>query len=84
MKETRLRLRESSECGITDEDGAFAIEGIPAGEYEVHVQRPDGQLNAGGRVKIRANELSRTEAVFFRKQLRSREVLRLAGADASE
>ncbi len=68
---------------ITDEDGAFAIGGIPPGEYDVHVQQPDGELNATGRIDIRPNAPSKISAPFSAKHLKSRNILRLDGADIS-
>jgi plastocyanin len=66
---------------ITDEDGAFAIGGIPPGEYDVHVQQPDGELNATARIDIRPNAPSTISAIFSPKHLKSRNILRLGAPE---
>lgn len=60
---------------VTNEKGNFSIAGIPPGEYEAHIEQPDGGLHAAGKIEVTADEDLKGEVAFSKRFLKSDEEL---------
>ncbi len=60
---------------LSDVQGRFRLDTIPAGTYKMVVRQPDGGLRAEGRVHVEAGESTKVEIAFGRRNLQEKHIV---------
>lgn len=70
-----IYVSEAPYFAVTDAQGHFSIQGVPAGSYTIEVLQPDAQFRAEGQIAVQAGQDVSVNVAFTQRHLGSRETL---------